>query len=135
MHAGEAGELGGWFCGAGRRLSPSKGHTESDVIMVAAWETGDMVRHLSLSHPFGSVSLSLATRTSLPTGGKAALALLLCGQQSDSGKNRLGIQFCVPSPPPLSPLPYFPSSLPLSFSLLPSLPHPSPLSLSFLSPF
>lgn len=123
MHAGEAGELGGWFCGAGRRLSPSKGQIESDVIMVDAWEIGDVVRHGSLSHPFGSASLF--GYQDLSARWWQGLLWLSFSVDSSQIPGKIGWGFNFVSPPLLPPPPppsFPPSPIPLRspflFSLL-----------------
>lgn len=124
MHAGEAGELGGWFCGVGRRLSPSKGHTESDVIMVAAW----------LDTCLFPIPLAPSLSLWLPGPPCPLVARLLWLSFSvDSSQipGKIGWGFNFVSPP-LLPFPPFPISPPPSPSPSPSFP-PSPIPL--LSPF
>lgn len=94
--------------------------------MVADLGTGDMVGHLSLSHNFGSASLSGDQGPLCPLVARASLALLLCGQQADSRKNWPGIYFSAPFPSPFHPSSSSPS---LFSSLLPSLPSLLPSSL------
>lgn len=85
-------------------MCPSEGQVESDATMVAG--TGDMAGHLSLSYAFGSASLFGYQGPLCPVVTRAALALLLSGQQSDSRKNWQGIyssaSSLLPSLPPFS---------------------------------